>query len=194
MSCTEFTSLVFYDPWVVPHQLLPAIAIVLGIEWKMVLVLVYAWETVEFTFLKCLDLATPESGQDSLISDPIQGLIGILVGFMLLNVTNNGKPLFSSQYRAFFWAALFAAPSLILIADDDYVWFYVPMWFVATFLLHKVGTTLSPPLMVYLVMYATLVSVMVFSLKEEFNSFYTALSAATFVVFFVLVIRNFAYY
>ena len=104
------------------------------------------------------------------------------------------KPLFSSQYRAFFWAALFAAPSLILIADDDYVWFYVPMWFVATFLLHKVGTTLSPPLMVYLVMYATLVSVMVFSLKEEFNSFYTALSAATFVVFFVLVIRNFAYY
>ena len=191
MSCTEFSTLVFYDPWVVSHQLLPAIAIILGVEWRNVLIILYAWETIEFIFLKCLDLATPESGQDSLISDPIQGLTGILVGFILLNVTRRGDPLFSNQYKALFWSALFAAPSLILIADDDYVWFYVPTWFVATFILHKMGAELSPPLMVYLVMYATLVSVMVFSLKEEFNSFYTALSAATFVVIFVLVVKNF---
>ena len=193
MSCTEFTTGVFYDPWVVPHQLLPAMAVVLGIDWRMVFLIMYSWETLEVIFLNCLKISEEEHVENALISDPAQCFMGVVTAMILMNVSDMEKPLFTG-IKSLFWASLFILPGIPLIFGGDHVWFYVPCWFFVLFLLHKFGSPLSPTMMVYFVTYSVLVSVLVFLLKDHFNSFYTATLTALFVVIFALIIKNFVDY
>ena len=190
MSCSEFSTLVNYDPWVVPHQLLPAIATIIGMEWQLILIIVYAWETLEVIFLNCLKVSEPEIIENALISDPVQALMGILVAKILMNVSDmEGTSLFKGLYRTIFWSAVFITPGIPIIFGGDYVWFYLPIWFVALFILHRFGSMLSGELMVMVVIYSSLTSVLVFVLKDQFNSFYTALATGTFSILFSLLLK-----
>jgi hypothetical protein len=188
-TCEEFTKLVQYDPWVVPHQLLPAITTLIGIEWNLVLLIMYAWETLEVVFLNCLKISEEELVENALISDPIQALMGILVAKILMNVSGMKSPL-TAGVSVFFWGALFIIPGTPIIFGDDYVWFYLPIFFVALFLLHRFGYTLPPTMMVLFVIYTTLTSSLVFGLKDTFNSFYTGLATGSFMIFFALVVKT----
>lgn len=184
-TCSEFSSLVNYDPWVVPHQLLPSITTVIGIEWNIIFLIVYVWETLEVVFLNCLKVSEAELPENSLISDPIQALAGVFVAKIMMNVIGMDKPLYSG-IKAFYWGALFILPGIPLIIGGEYVWFYLPSWLVAMFILHKFGSPLSIYLVVSFVVYATLLSLSVFILEKEFNSFYTALLIATLMVFLLV--------
>jgi hypothetical protein len=193
MSCHDFGAFVNYDPWVVPHQLLPSIALVIGLKWWEIVIAMYGWETLE-QIMGCMSVrfesGIAESSSNSLISDPLQCFIGIVVAMVLMNVTDTTEPLVLKRLHAFLWSALFITPAIAIIINGVYVWGYIPTWILALVVLVKVNGDVKTSLFFYLVLYCSLVSISVFLLKDTFNSFYAAAAGAAFVIALVIIIKN----
>jgi hypothetical protein len=73
------------DHWVASHQILPFFATIYGWDFRSVLVAVYVVETVE-NFVWCLERAYTEDFANTSISDPIQGIIGVLLGYIFKSI------------------------------------------------------------------------------------------------------------
>lgn len=128
--CKFLTEWDYSDRWAVPHQLLPFTLTLYGFKWEHVLLFVYIWETFEVTLMYCFEWIEKETIQDSIINDPIQGLIGILVASMFLRV--------DKQFEVASWNSLWknllaliplALPSLTMLnqaAEHDVHWGYGP--------------------------------------------------------------------
>lgn len=187
-DCSEFSSMVDYDPWVVPHQLLPAAAVLTGINWREVIIIMYMWETLEVIFLNCLQIATQEHTPNALISDPFQCFAGIFVTIILFNVTGSG-PLIPARVGAYFWSSLFILPGIPLIVGGNYVWIYIPLWFGLLFILNH-HYKMNRGMFLYFILYSLFVSVPILALKDYFNSFYMGLLSALTIVVLSVVIKN----
>jgi hypothetical protein len=188
--CTDVTHFVHYDPWVVPHQLLPSIAVVIGIDAVEVVALVYLWETIEM-IIGCLSdrfhEANSETLSNALISDPFQAFMGIIVAKLIVHVTGMESPLVKSRPLAYLYSAFFILPGTAHIAGGSAVWLYMPMWFLCFFfLVYVTDYTVTVTFAVWYCLYVVTVIVGVFVLEETLNSFYAGLVAAGIVVFMVL--------
>lgn len=169
-TCEEFKVFSSYDSWVVPHQVLPAMAVVIGLNWKDVLLIMYAWETLEVIFLNCIQIAEAEISSNALVSDPTQCVIGIFVGTMLLRTFNNGSTLIPDTLGAVAWSTLFILPGVPIIFGGDYVWGYIPAFAVCMAAIrHYVP---NKELALALAVYVVAVSVSIFATEDSFNSFY----------------------
>ena len=186
-TCTEFTNIHNYDPWVVPHQVLPAMAVIIGLDWKYILIIMYVWETLEVIFLNCLQISDSEKTSNALISDPIQCCVGILVGLMILKKFNGGAVLISDTTESIIWSSLFILPGIPLIIGGDYIWGYIPSFVICALILrHRVSTR---KLTIAIITYALFISIVVFSVAGKFNDFYLALISG-FVSLFVMFLFN----
>jgi hypothetical protein len=193
-SCVDFSEFRTYDPWIVSHQLLPSIAVVIGIDWREVIILMYVWETIE-AIMSCVDDvfrdAIAETSSSSLISDPLQGFLGILVAKVLMNVYNMDKPIFN-DWVAYIWTMLFILPIIPITIDPnrDIVWMFIPSWMFCLFLLIYIPNRVTCKMGIWLALYALSVTISVFALKGTFNSFYTASSAAIVIILVAITFRN----
>lgn len=182
MPCTEFTSLDLYDSWVVPHQALPFIAIVMGIEWREVFLIMYAWETLEVIGLNCIGIAEAELMSNSLISDPVQCLLGVLIGEIFIRKFNGGQVVMSDTTGAYLWSILFVLPGVPVIIGGYYVWGYLPLFFAcAAFSMYD-----KKKLLIATHMYVTLLAVVVYATRNKFNSFYGGLIVGIFTLIITL--------
>ena len=68
-----------YDAWTPDHTLVPMLLCLHGFEWKTALLFVYLWESWE-----AMPWIQWASLDDSLIVDPIEGFLGILVACLIL--------------------------------------------------------------------------------------------------------------
>jgi hypothetical protein len=184
MPCHGLGLLVSYDPWVIPHQILPSIAVVIGINWMEVFLLVYIWETLELLMSCASESISEEVSEDhanALISDPVQGLLGIVIGTLMLRVVGRiDMPLFKTRVKAYLFSAAFIIPGVTLVVGGNVIWLYLVVWLCC---LSALGYFVSQEeefpreLFALLVSYATLVAVSVILLKDDFNSFYVGLCA-----------------
>lgn len=187
MSCSELTTIgVFYDPWVAPHQLLPMIAVLIGMEWKDVVIIIYLWETIEVVYLTCLEISEREGCVNALLSDPIQGMVGILTAQVLMNVVGMTKPIQSNRNTALLWSALFILPGIPLIIGGEFVWVYIPIWVFCLVFMATITEKVTQELMTGILGHSVLVSVGVFGLKDYFNSFYIGIAAASLTILVAL--------
>lgn len=175
--CNEFSILKYYDPWVVPHQILPSIAVIIGIEWKMVFLIMYAWESLEVLFLNCLRVSEEETSANSLISDPVQCLVGIIMAFFIMKMSKMEVPLFDKYSKTIPWASLFIIPGVTIIFGEEYVWIYIPLFIISMILLYMFSDMPDIAFALFFV-YLVTVSLSVFLLENIFNSFYTGIAAA----------------
>ena len=177
-ECKEFTILDTYDSWVVPHQALPFIATIIGIEWKEVFLIMYVWETIEVVFLNCIGIAETENISDALISDPVQGLFGVMVGELFIKTFNGGEVLKSTTQGAYLWSILFILVSIPVVIGGGFVWGYLPIFICfSTLVMSK-----KPKLLIATYVYVTLLNVVVYATKGVFNSFYGALLVGGFTL------------
>lgn len=78
LACAPLTQADFPDRWVVTHVLLPFAAVYAnGLDARTTMLLVYGWETVELAFSTCVVGAELESVIESIVMDPISGLLGV---------------------------------------------------------------------------------------------------------------------
>lgn len=175
-ECAEFKSLVAPDTWVVPHQLLPFAATVMGITWKEVFLLMYGWESLEVVLFNCIELYEGEVAANALISDPVQALVGVLVGYSFLYVFNDGKGVRETPVESYLWTILFILPSTPLFIDKDYVMLYIPLFIGCSI----VAMQRNPPILIATCLYVTLMAVLVSETKDVFNSFYMAIIIGAF--------------
>lgn len=169
--CAEFKSLDAYDSWIVPHQALPCIAIIMGIEWKEVFLIMYAWETLEVIGLNCIGIAEAELTSNALISDPFQCLMGVLVGELFIRAFNNGQVVKESTSHAYLWSILFIIAGVPVIIGGYYVWGYLPLYLIFSF----VAMSDKRALLVATCAYVTVLVTVVYATKDHFNSFYAGL-------------------
>jgi len=194
MPCHGLGLLVAYDPWVIPHQILPSIAVVIGINWMEVFLLVYIWETIEI-FLSCaresISDEVSEDHANALISDPVQGLLGIVIGTLMLRVAGRlDMPLFKTRLKAYLFSAIFIIPGVTLIVGGNIIWLYLVAWLCCLSVLGYFASEegeFSRELFAMLVSLATLVAVSVILLKDDFSSFYVGLCAGGVTVVALLV-------
>lgn len=189
-DCSEFLALVDYDPWIVPHQVLPAIAVLIGINWKEVVIIMYMWESFEVLLFNCMKVSSREHAANSLLSDPIQCFIGIIVASVMMKFTKT-SPILEVEKRNFIekyvWGCLFIIPGSPIIAGGDYVWIYIPLvlFFIYSF---SVLTMADKRIINYMIIYSLIISISVFSLKDTFNSFYVGvLGAVSTIILTVLI-------
>lgn len=142
MVCELITNTTAFDRWVVPHQILPMVLVVYGIEHKIVLLLVYLWETLEVLFMSCLQLFEEEDITNSIISDPLQGFIGIIMGLLILkryDKINNNVNLNINTLIDF---ALFCSVGVTLFDffyDRNLHWLYIPVLCIVTIVVLKLN-------------------------------------------------------
>lgn len=179
-DCTEFKKLVDYDPWVVPHQLLPAIATLIGIQWREVIIIMYAWETLEVIFLNCLKISDKEHAANALISDPVQCFVGIILSLWLMRITKSSV-VTTNFYRAYLWGMFFILPGIPIIIGDDYVWIYLPLFLIWLLILYNYDA-LNYKILIYIGVHSAIISGLIFALRDIFNSFYIGILAAFFTM------------
>jgi hypothetical protein len=191
-ECVEFVDLTTYDPWVVPHQVLPAIATIMGMDWRDVFLVMYTWETIEVVLFNCFGVPGKELAANSLIADPVQCLMGVIVGKTILATMNNYKPLITEDYAIYryMWSALFAIPSITLILDKHYAWSYIPVFLACMWLVRGRFYETRRLLPTYIILYVISTTTAVFSLEGVFNSFYAAISAAVVTIIIPIVFIN----
>lgn len=175
-DCSEFKQLVDYDPWVVPHQLLPAMAVLIGIEWREVVIIMYVWESLEVIFLNCLKVSDGEHTANSLISDPVQCFVGIAWALWIMWITG-ADVITKKYYRAYLWGIFFIIPGVPIIVGDEYVWIYLPLFLIWLFVINKFDG-MRFKVLLYMSIQTILLSVFIFALRDYFNSFYTGIITA----------------
>lgn len=192
--CKLVTDATLYDRWVVPHQLLPAMAVVLGINWIEVVAIMYAWETLEASVGCSNDVfatLNDENIYDSLISDPFQCFMGVLVARVLLNVCDMDESVVSGgRWVAYPWTVLFILPAVPFIVSDGLEWLYVPIWFFMWVFTISVNKSVPQNLGVWVSIYAVTLAVSVFLLEDLFNSFYVGLLVGVVNLMTLLIYKN----
>lgn len=82
-QCSFISSPSHTDLWVVPHNVLPLLITIYGAIWQDTLLLVLIWEVFEVILFICYEKFEPELLGDAFISDPVQGLLGVIIGYQI---------------------------------------------------------------------------------------------------------------
>lgn len=192
MCCELFTNSTIYDRWVVPHQLLPFLLTMYGVEYRTVLLLIYVWETFEVFAMHCLELFAIEDITDTLISDPVQGLLGVMAACLLLRNDNINTilniPFDIRNIYHIFEFMLLSSPSLLLldqVYDVNLHWFYPALLTGVIIMLCKLNDKSWHDYNIVFLNINTL-SLLVFAFSS-FNSFYIGLIWGISVLVFVII-------
>jgi hypothetical protein len=172
-ECAELKYMVDYDPWVIAHQLVPFIAIMNGISYLEVIVLVYAWETFETILFNCAGVSEVESATNALISDPFQCFFGLVVAWSFIRDT--GPLVTGSRLVSYGMTAIYVIPGVFTAIN--LVWVMMGTFIlVMCCMLYFLGD--EKKWFVMTLVYVVVLSVLVITLEDHFNSFYTGLIVA----------------
>jgi hypothetical protein len=195
MICDLFSKIDLYDRWVVPHQLLPFVMTMYGIDPRIVIILVYVWETIEVFLMTCLDLfGDEESVENVVISDPVQGFIGVITALILLNINGHSTIAESTvnmfKIKFIMEFALLALPGLTLLDqlyDINMHWLYPLVSCITIFITYRLNNK-SYKHGFILYVNVVFMSVLTFAL-DTFNSFYTGIIWGICFMFFLIIFK-----
>ncbi len=90
------------DYWTFSHQFVPFFVTIYGVDYRWIIIFVYFYETIE-NAVWCVQKEYQEDFANSTIADPLQGILGIVVGLAYLKLIkskgiNNDKDYFN-RYR-----------------------------------------------------------------------------------------------
>lgn len=176
MSCEEFRNVVEYDKWAAPHQLLPFSATLMGINPREVVIFMYLWETLEVLMFNCLGWAEIEECPNSLVSDPFQAFVGIIVGVGINRAMATPFDQFTT-IQSYMASAFCILPSFVFLIPD-YEWTYIaalPFAIAIVAIVASGKRAMTFPWSIFSFIYIATVSVCIFTLHDTFNSFYTAI-------------------
>lgn len=194
MVCDLFSKVDLYDRWVVPHQILPFVLTMFGVDYRLVLLLVYVWETIEVFLMHCLQLFEVEDVTDTIISDPIQGFLGVCAAMVLLKINGHStilnEPFDVFNFKHLIHFILLASPGLTMlnqVYDINLHWLYPVALCAVVILVYRLNKkSYKHGLMMYINIIS--LSVLTFSIKT-FNSFYLGVIWGICFIFILIVFK-----
>lgn len=182
----------YIDHWVVSHNILPFVATVYGWDFRWVIIAVYLAETVE-NLVWCLEGRFKEDPANSLISDPIMGMAGVLVGYAFrytYGVIRDQNDYIRNAREAFvtlFDVALLVAPSGVLYSSNDRLyWLYLVLFPISFSIVSRHDRNWKRLVTAFI--YVLTMCLVILGHPNDINSFYSGLmvSIIATVVFFLL--------
>lgn len=193
-GCAVLTDANYYDYWVVPHQLLPFMLTLFGLPRLVVLLLVYVWESAEFVMMNCFEWFEAEEIGDAILSDPLQGLIGVIVGTAFCYLLRLGPDRRGPSLMSLAGLAILSLPSLMfldwMVDHDLHNFYWVPACYLALGILYlDMNMDQSRILAVLLlIVYISGVNVAVVQASDR-NSFWVGTWVAGGVLVLMLAVR-----
>lgn len=170
------------DHWVASHQILPFFATIYGWDFRWVIIGVYFAETVENT-IWCLEKSFHEDISNAVISDPIQGALGAIIGYMYrknFGVVRDQKEYVASikdTLRTVVDMALVVAPFTILYSDNRNLDYLLILLFLVAFLIvhREFPWSVCFPRLVISQSYVVVSSLVIFGHPLGINTFYSSI-------------------
>ena len=191
------------DWWTFSHQILPFFAVIYGFDFRWVIIVAYFCETVE-NFVWCLERRYIERFENSIIADPIQGIVGSCIGLLFLYLTKSAginnilkekheyAYIFSSEWKnrvpgLLFDVTFLVCPSLIFYRDSRNLdWLYLCLFPISYFIITLRITNYVDDLNAYNIqariydfviayIYVIILAIVVFAHPLEINSFYSSI-------------------
>ena len=194
MVCDLLSKFDYYDRWVVPHQLLPFVLTLYGVDYRLVMLMVYIWETFEVFLTFCLQLFEVENVTDTIISDPVQGFLGIGAAVILLKfnghdtILDKSFDIFNPWHILYF--IILVSPSLTLITQLYEIhlhWLYPFVLCGMVVLVYKLNNkSYKNGIIIYFNIIS--LSTLVFAI-ESFNSFYIGLIWGICFIFITIIFK-----
>lgn len=185
------------DHWVASHQILPFFATIYGWDVRLVIIGVYFAETVENT-VWCIERSFHEDISNAIISDPVQGLLGALLGYLYrrkVGTIRDEDTFVSSQQNVMITLIdmiAIVAPFTILYTNNRKLDYLLILLFSIAFLfVHRnfSGVDCAKRLAIALP-YVTVTSLAIFAHPFELNTFYVGVLCALLYSLFLLLLSN----
>ena len=193
------------DYWTLSHQFVPFFAVIYGLDYRWAIIFIYLYETIE-NGTWCVQKLYQEDFANSIVADPIQGIIGVLVALSYMKLVKsagiNTEKNYLKDLKTFGEALLdfiiICIPSLIFIYEGNknvyviyLILFPISFWIIS-FLNYKRDTLENRSKIWYrlgvaMIYLSFLLSFIVWH-PLDINSFYAgSIIGLCFCVFFLLI-------
>ncbi len=199
-DCSFITNIHEKDKWVVPHQLLPFSLVMYGFDPKLVIILFYIWESFETLLMYCPGIIKREETTNSILSDPIEGFIGVFVAkiflhnFQYLIINNNVKNNFMSLIDNIFHFILLSSIGVVYldeIPDELEILYPIIIFILLIFLQYRLNNDINVFQVGYLFLLIYIIGYQAFlSIVEGFNSFLLSIIWVLFVLIIMFFYLN----
>lgn len=185
MHCELFTDTRAFDRWVIPHQLLPMSLVVYGLDFRVVIILIYLWETLEVFFMSCLQLFEEEDITNAIISDPLHGFVGVLIGLFIIKKFGVINDMVGPNVKTLleFTSLCFSGfPLLDFFYDRNLHWLYILVYCAVVITIVNVN---KKPIIIAIILGSLniVMTILILSLQDRASSFYVGMAFGISVIF-----------